>query len=376
MWYAEWQELVECGIARFVGEGSDVIVEEPIALMSILRHFEKEGLSLDDDIRARMQYAKGHAFEEAVLLSCTKLFRRGARVDQVFRFHGETPAWACQGASIVARPAGGTLCTFDIPNGDPVVPSTSIACFAKDPKDVENWMKSIHTGWCLPGTRMGPDLMTWLLLNDGRLLLALIQGKSRTTGNVLTMDANVTAHAVRSLIPGRFFSSLASIAVSPSAFFPDHVLQKRETAQKEIKGMLEAINHAEDCFTGARYNILRVIAAYPLDAADLASSSLKVQRAIREDNHVGPRQDPPMPTYTFQSSESSTAWTPRHYPQQVPLRYTPLLYVSQRARFLATTLTETSPYARTSECLALNHHWCSREFHVNSSILYHPFTTE
>jgi hypothetical protein len=46
--------------------------------------------------------------------------------------------------------------------------------------------------------------------------------------------------------------------------------------------MLEAINKAEHCSTGARYNILRVIAA--LDA-DLASPSSKIRRAIGEDEH-------------------------------------------------------------------------------------------
>jgi hypothetical protein len=50
MWFVERQDLIECGLARFIGEGPGVIVEEPMALMSILRHFQKEGLTLDDDI--------------------------------------------------------------------------------------------------------------------------------------------------------------------------------------------------------------------------------------------------------------------------------------------------------------------------------------
>lgn len=213
MWFAERQDLVECGLARFMGEGPNVIVEEPMALMSILRYFQKEGLTLDDDIRERMQYAKGHAFEEAVLLSCTRLFRRGARLDQVFQFRGETPAWARQSASIVTRMDGETK-VFDIPNGDPVVPSAGIAFYAKDPKDVENWIKSMRAGWCLPGNNMGPDLMAWLRLDDGRLLLLLIQAKCYLTGNIDTVAAEVTAKAIRSLIPGRFFSALVSTMTS------------------------------------------------------------------------------------------------------------------------------------------------------------------
>jgi hypothetical protein len=81
MWYAERQDLIDFGLARFMGEGSDIIVEEPLALMSVLRYFEKEGRTLDDFIRDRMQVNKGVAFQEAVLLACTRLFRQGVRLD-------------------------------------------------------------------------------------------------------------------------------------------------------------------------------------------------------------------------------------------------------------------------------------------------------
>jgi len=132
---------------------------------------------------------------------------------------------------------------------------------------VESWIKSMHTGWCIPSKNMGPDLMTWLRLSDGRLLLVIFQAKCYLTGNLHTLAADVTADAIRSLIPARFFSNL-----------------KRATAQEEIDDMLKPINEAEDCFTGARYNILRVIAAYPLDA-NLDSQSENIQGAIREDKH-------------------------------------------------------------------------------------------
>jgi hypothetical protein len=41
----------------------------------------------------------------------------------------------------------------------------------------------MHTGWCLLGDYMEPDLMAWLCLNDGRLLLILFQVKRYLTGN-------------------------------------------------------------------------------------------------------------------------------------------------------------------------------------------------
>jgi hypothetical protein len=50
--------------------------------------------------------------------------------------------------------------------------------------------------------------------------------------------------------------------------------------------MLAAINKAEDCFTNGRYNILRVIAAYPLDAKlESRAPSKDIQSALLEDLH-------------------------------------------------------------------------------------------
>jgi hypothetical protein len=116
------------------------------------------------------------------------------------------------------------------------------------------------------------------------MLLVVIQTKCRLTGNLLTMDADVTVDAIQTLIPRRFFSSLASKIVLPFALFPYHPLQKTSSKKKkEINNMLKAINK-EGCYTGAEYNILRVVAAYPLDAKFTTASS-KVQRALVEDKH-------------------------------------------------------------------------------------------
>jgi hypothetical protein len=199
---------VEYGIARFIGQGDKVIVEEPMALVSIVRHFASQGLTLEQDIRARMNSAQGLAFEEAVLLSCTKIFRRGARLEDVFQFHGPKPAWASQVARIVIPKDGNTLEVFDVINLEPVIPSTGVACFAEYPKDVQQWITSMSSGWCIPGKYMGPDLMTWLKLADGHMLLLLIQAKCRLDGNIDSLAADVAAKAIRSLTPSHFYAAL------------------------------------------------------------------------------------------------------------------------------------------------------------------------
>jgi hypothetical protein len=178
-----------------------------MALVSIVRYFASQGFTLEQDIRGRLQSAKGLAFEEAVLLSCTKIFRRGARLEDVFQFHGTKPAWSSQVASIVV-PKGDNMEVFDIINLEPVTPSAGVAYFAQYPEDVRQWITSLCYGWCLPGRYMGPDLMTWLKLEDGRMLLLLIQAKCHLEGNIDSLAADVVAKAIRSLTPSNFYSTL------------------------------------------------------------------------------------------------------------------------------------------------------------------------
>jgi len=53
--------------------------------------------------------------------------------------------------------------------------------------------------------------------------------------------------------------------------------------KQKIESMLGAINLG-DCFTGLQYNILRVVAAFPLDA-NFGSLSKVVQTALDGDRH-------------------------------------------------------------------------------------------
>jgi hypothetical protein len=214
MWYLKHESLVEYGLARFIG--SNVAVEEPLALVSIVRYFESQHLTLSGNIRKRLQNDKGTAFEELVLLAITKLLRDGRRLKDVFQFHNQTPGWACCTARVVTRTSSGDFKDFDIVDGrQPLLPSHGVAVYAKGPDDVKRWLESGQAGWCLPGTLMGPDLMAWLRLSNGKALLLVIQAKCYFTGNKDTVSAEVTAKAIQSLIPRNFFASLVCRWLSP-----------------------------------------------------------------------------------------------------------------------------------------------------------------
>jgi hypothetical protein len=224
MWYYERQSLVEYGIARFVGntptsdDETPVQVDEPLALVALVRYFESRHLTLERHIRATMQDNKGLAFEESVLLAITKLLRGGRKLNQVFEFYKTTPDWSNHTAKVVTRMPSGDCVDFGIIGHDSVFPSTGLAFYARTPKAVKGWLEGGGAGWCIPGNSMGPDLMAWLRLDDGRFLLLVIQAKCHLTGNINTLSAEVTADAIRSLMPSKFFTSLVCRWCLPSGF--------------------------------------------------------------------------------------------------------------------------------------------------------------
>jgi hypothetical protein len=98
-WSAERASLVECGIARFLGdpliasgpESLRVAVEEPLALVSIMRYFERNGRTLYMNMATRSKDDRGTVFEEAVLLAMTKLLQNRRRLGDILDFHGPLP---------------------------------------------------------------------------------------------------------------------------------------------------------------------------------------------------------------------------------------------------------------------------------------------
>ena len=86
--------------------------------------FEEEGLTFEADIRVCIQSAQGHAFEEAVLLLCSRLFRDGARLSDIFWLQGgNVPDWAHQTGYIVSQNGQEGPIVTDLVNGNPVLPS-------------------------------------------------------------------------------------------------------------------------------------------------------------------------------------------------------------------------------------------------------------
>jgi hypothetical protein len=238
MWQLKWETLVEYGLARFI-QMDKAIVDEPLALISIVRYFERKDLTLSSNIRWVMQENKGKAFEDLLLLAITKLLRDERPLMECFQFHPPIPDWAFCTAQIVARGSSGGFEPFDTLDGKLSVASHGIAFSAKTPAQVKGWLEHSQAGWCIPGHLMGPDLMVRLRLSNGKVLLLVIQAKCFFTGNQHTVSAETTAKAIRSLIPSQFFASLVRRQLSPSQVLDLCLVDKAQNAQNHEKGETE-----------------------------------------------------------------------------------------------------------------------------------------
>ena len=88
------------------------------------------------------------------MLSITRLFRLGARLDEIFDFHGDFPEWSHQKAWIIVRKEDGSFAAFYFVGGVPELPSAGAAFRPEHTDDVQKWTELMHTGWCIPGKNM------------------------------------------------------------------------------------------------------------------------------------------------------------------------------------------------------------------------------
>ena len=202
-WLAGQELLVEYGIARFVHAGQEetdtTTIEEPLALMGITQYFASSGYSLESHVRKLSRDNQGTALEEAVILGMTRLLQNKRSLGSFLTFYKKSP-WGALTAQIVAPNSSGGYDDFRV---DGLFSNPAFK--AKRPEDVKNWLERRKEVYCIPGNRMGPDLITRVRLSDGEVVLLFIQAKCHLSGN---NETSVSAGAIRSLVPGRFFSSL------------------------------------------------------------------------------------------------------------------------------------------------------------------------
>jgi hypothetical protein len=205
-----WEDrkiLVEAGLGRFVVETpteTRTIIEEPLAIISIMRYLESKGRSHVSNALRTIQDNQGEGFEPAVLLGMTKLLQNRKPLREIVNFKEISPEWANCTAQLVRRSSTG----FQNFDWDGSLPTTDLTHCAESIEEVTAWLESGKTAWCFPGKLMGPDIMVRVMLSNGCLVLLVIQVKCHLSGNTNTVTAGNAAKAIRSLNLKNWYSSL------------------------------------------------------------------------------------------------------------------------------------------------------------------------
>jgi hypothetical protein len=196
--------------------------------------------------------SRGSAFEELMVLYITKQFRHPAPIEEIFEFHGTRPAWASHAARLVRRIGKNDFEPVDLDTQRPVTPCTGVAYYASNVAGVIQWLTESTVGWCLPGDLFGPDLLAWMSLSSGEVVLLMVQDKSYLSSNKDSVAAKTTTAAVRSLTPGHWFKK----AVRSSPFTSCLMLIHMQLQSPAERHRLNAIIN--------KYKLLLVVASYPL----------------------------------------------------------------------------------------------------------------
>ncbi|PVF91052.1 hypothetical protein CPB86DRAFT_855689 [Serendipita vermifera] len=260
MWYYEKQTLVEYGLAQFPEEGKVEIVE-PLAIISIIHYFESKGTAITCNILQSLQDNKGTTFEEAVLWAMTRLLRGQYKLTDILEFKGPAPDWASCTAQIIAR-SSNQFVDFDIITQQLDWLGNSIAIHAITVDQVTSWLKTGEAGWCLPGPLMGPDLMAQVRLDNGKIILLVIQAKCHMAGNAQTTAAQVSTSEIELLISETWYHSTHKINLTLDAI---------DTENQSPASI-------------GQHPILCIVASFPL-VIDLNSRARSVRAALDKDSH-------------------------------------------------------------------------------------------
>ncbi|CCA77472.1 hypothetical protein PIIN_11449 [Serendipita indica DSM 11827] len=166
--------------------------------------------------------------------------------------------------------AGGLLIDYDSILHDATFNDQVLPLRAKDPEGVIKWLTSDSlAAWCIPGHKMGPDLLTRVKLSNGSTVLIVVQAKcwEIESSERRFLPADATAHAILSVTPSTWFSGTITSNMKQAT-------QNKQS--KKIHAMLREIG---------KYELLRVVVALPL-VPDLNSTTRAVKDAIEADKSL------------------------------------------------------------------------------------------
>jgi hypothetical protein len=219
-------EFVQWGFARFIPDTTQANarigrLDEPMALIA-LAQWLNAGFGSTLHQKLSLGIGNTHALganglENYLAFSFAGLFngqpgrngqtgRPARRLDEIFTFAKEAPAWAQQTATMVSYYHDSETALEESEVNWASRPSYSLGIHTfKDAKEdnVLPWLRHEHrVPICFPDKTMGPDLLFVLRLEDGERIWVAVQSKF-TSSDLL--DKGVLTEAVKTVTPVNFF---------------------------------------------------------------------------------------------------------------------------------------------------------------------------
>lgn len=202
------KELVKEGFARFRDDkGKEFTIDEPIALLAAVVDFKNNQFSLGNFIKNSLRGAvnPGFRFQQLIGYYLASAFGKGPPLYEIFDFGATVPEWAKQEVDLVS--VSWEDDRVKVFSYDHLGDRGGMLCIGKKCqgfRETQDWIKNPSTVLCFPDDYMGPDILLFIRLASGRILVMIVQVKWNTRENFTIGDQ---ANAISTLDPDTFWNN-------------------------------------------------------------------------------------------------------------------------------------------------------------------------
>jgi hypothetical protein len=187
---SEQSTWVESGFARFLSQGQTCVADEPLVMMAAANQLLQNGYfetTAREGLDTTHPSVAGLNYEVYLAVYLLGAFAGSVSLEDIFQLPGAiAPEWArAKGVKLVTPvPRSGAAKWSQVNwSAPPQVPPTArLGLQADDCPQVVEWFKRPSTTVLFPDNYMGPDLVCFLQLPDGKVICVVLQAKVSTEG--------------------------------------------------------------------------------------------------------------------------------------------------------------------------------------------------
>jgi hypothetical protein len=202
------EKAVEYGFARFCDE-DNVQVDEPITLLAATEFFNTRtpwttSHFLAEDMGVKSSSARGVAFEQFSAYLIGTAFKSPRRLSDVFRFVKMSPLGKMHAELVAVRLEEGELNYTTVDISSRSGPTYIMGHTSHSNQATLEWLRDPKgTVFHFPANTIGPDVILFLKLSDGRIIAVLVQCKQISAP---TLGDKATKNALRATDPEQMTS--------------------------------------------------------------------------------------------------------------------------------------------------------------------------